>query len=92
MGFGRACDKGGKPQPINIGDLIHAPPRTTHWHGAGKDCAMTHLAIGLGETRWLEAVNDEEYKIIDGQFSNRLGRLGCPSSLKLCWICWNEIT
>ncbi|CZR56204.1 uncharacterized protein PAC_06092 [Phialocephala subalpina] len=65
MGSGWVCDKGGKPQPINIGDLIYAPPGTTHWHGAGKGCAMTHLVIGLGETKWLDAVSDEEYKKIE---------------------------
>lgn len=65
MGSGWICDKGGKPQRIDTGDLIYAPPGTTHWHGAGKGCAMTHLAIGIGETKWLGEVTDEEYKEID---------------------------
>ncbi|KAI9733109.1 MAG: hypothetical protein M1834_003656 [Cirrosporium novae-zelandiae] len=61
VGSGWICDKGGKPRRISAGDFIWAPPGTTHWHGADKDSYMTHMAVGIGETKWLEAVTDDEY-------------------------------
>ncbi|KAL3422434.1 cupin 2 conserved barrel domain protein [Phlyctema vagabunda] len=61
VGSGWICDRGGKPQRINVGDLIWSPPGTTHWHGADEDSYLSHLAIGIGKTEWLEAVTDEEY-------------------------------
>lgn len=61
-GSGWVCDKGGEPQRLGVGDMVWAPPGTTHWHG-GDDCTyMTHLAISYGKTTWLEAVDDAEYK------------------------------
>lgn len=56
-------------KPIQIfykGDTIHCPPGVKHWHGASKDCEMSHIAItGQDENgknvEWLEKVTDEEY-------------------------------
>ncbi|KAL4875150.1 cupin domain-containing protein [Aspergillus karnatakaensis] len=61
-GTGWICDRGGVPQKIKAGDVIVAPPGTTHWHGADEGSLMTHFVVGLGETKWLEAVSEEEYK------------------------------
>lgn len=44
------------------GDVVWAPARTTHWHGADDGSIMTHFVVGLGRTVWGEAVTDEEYE------------------------------
>ncbi|KAE9370669.1 RmlC-like cupin [Stipitochalara longipes BDJ] len=62
QGAGWVCDKGGEARRIKKGDIIWAPAGTTHWHGADDGTLMSHLAIGLGETKWLDAVTDEQYK------------------------------
>lgn len=61
QGSGWICDKGEEPRRIKTGDLIHASAGTTHWHGSDEGSIMTHLAVGLGKTEWLEPVADEEY-------------------------------
>jgi len=44
------------------GDVIWTPPGEQHWHGAGPDRFMAHLAIWEGDdTAWLEHVTDDEY-------------------------------
>lgn len=63
-GSGWICDKGAAHPRINAGDVIWTPPGTTHWLEADKGTIMTHLAIGIGETKWLEAVTDAEYEEI----------------------------
>jgi quercetin dioxygenase-like cupin family protein len=61
-GSGWVCDKGGKPVKISVGDVIWCPAGTTHWHGADDGSYMVHRAVSLGGVKWLEAINDEEYK------------------------------
>lgn len=61
-GSGWICDRGGEPQRLNVGDIVWAPPGTTHWHGGGENTLMTHLAISRGKTTWLEPVADEDYE------------------------------
>nr|WP_313469905.1 cupin domain-containing protein [Stenotrophomonas geniculata] len=56
----------GKPvQVIRPGDVVWCPPGVKHWHGAGPNTAMTHLAVtgtvdGENVT-WMEKVTDEQY-------------------------------
>jgi quercetin dioxygenase-like cupin family protein len=58
-GRGRARDgSGGK---LTVGDVVWIPPGEEHWHGAGPDSYMLHLAISLGGHDWLDPVTDEEY-------------------------------
>ena len=64
-GFGRAQTDGGPIQTIQPGDVIWFEPGERHWHGAGPDTGMTHIAIqealdGSNVT-WMEHVNDEDY-------------------------------
>ncbi|KAJ5601245.1 RmlC-like cupin [Penicillium lagena] len=61
-GSGWICDKGKEARRITAGDVIWAPPGTTHWHGADDGSIMTHFVVGIGETKWHEQVTDEEYK------------------------------
>lgn len=55
-GHGWIAEQGAEPKRIQAGDIIWAPAGTTHWHGADEGSMLTHLAVGLGETTWLEEV------------------------------------
>ena len=65
-GQGLAQRRGAPPQVIRPGDTIYFPPGEEHWHGAGPEHFMTHLALhehaedGVA-TNWLPHVTDEEY-------------------------------
>jgi quercetin dioxygenase-like cupin family protein len=64
-GLGRAQREGGPVQEIRPGDIVWFEPDERHWHGAGPDTAMTHIAIAEAldgnRVTWLEKVTDEEY-------------------------------
>ncbi|KAJ6057036.1 RmlC-like cupin domain-containing protein [Penicillium canescens] len=57
---------GRRARRINVGDLIWAPPGTTHWHGADEGGTITHFVIALGKTTWHDAVTDEQYGVKKG--------------------------
>ena len=50
-GTGWVCTHGESPQPLTVGDVVWVPPGERHWHGAGPDTIMTHLATSLGTSR-----------------------------------------
>ena len=61
-GLGRCQREGGPVEEIRPGDIVWFPPGEKHWHGAGAETAMSHLAIaealdGVTVT-WLEKVTD----------------------------------
>ena len=65
QGAGLVCLRGDAPQPIRAGDTVWIPADVEHWHGAGPDTAMTHIAMqemqdGSAAT-WLEQVSDADY-------------------------------
>ena len=64
-GVGRVQRWGGPLEEIRVGDVVHIPPNTKHWHGAAPDSAMTHIAIteALDGTaaEWMEQVADAQY-------------------------------
>lgn len=64
-GFGRAQTEGGPVRELRPGDVVWFAPGERHWHGAGLDTAMTHIAIQEAEAGvtadWLEPVSDEDY-------------------------------
>ena len=65
-GAGRAGTEGGPVVEIEGGDVVYFAPGERHWHGAGPDTFMVHIAITPalsteGGTDWLEPVTDEEY-------------------------------
>lgn len=65
QGAGLICRRGEAPQPIRAGDTVWIPADVEHWHGAGPDTAMTHIAMqemqnGSAAT-WLEQVSDAEF-------------------------------
>lgn len=64
-GFGMVQCEGEGIQPIRPGDVVWIAPGEKHWHGASRECTMTHIAIaemheGAAVT-WLEHVSDADY-------------------------------
>jgi quercetin dioxygenase-like cupin family protein len=64
-GLGRVQTWGVPVREIRAGDTVWIPPGEKHWHGAGPDAGMEHLAMQEhqgGETVvWSELVTDEQY-------------------------------
>lgn len=64
-GAGRAQTWGGPVREIAPGDVVWFEPGEKHWHGAGPETAMTHIAIQEAENGktvdWMEKVSDEQY-------------------------------
>ena len=65
-GDGRVQKEGAPVVEIGAGDVVYFAPDEKHWHGAGPDTYMVHIAISPalsteGQTDWMEPVTDEEY-------------------------------
>ena len=65
QGVGRAQRAGGPVEIIRPGDVVRFEPGEKHWHGAGPDTGMSHIAVqetveGSAVT-WLEHVSDADY-------------------------------
>ena len=65
-GSGLCQREGGPVETIRPGDRVFFEPGENHWHGAGPDRFMTHLAIHQVDdagspVTWGEHVTDEEY-------------------------------
>jgi quercetin dioxygenase-like cupin family protein len=45
----------GPVERARAGDVVHIAPGEKHWHGAGSDGPVTHVAINVdAETTWME--------------------------------------
>ena len=53
-GAGFVQSRGEPARRIQVGDTVSAAPHEEHWHGAGADAAMAHVAVSIGATVWLE--------------------------------------
>ena len=65
-GSGRVQREGEPVVEVEAGDIVYFDPDEKHWHGAGPDSFMVHIAISPalntdGATDWLEPVTDEQY-------------------------------
>jgi quercetin dioxygenase-like cupin family protein len=65
-GVGRAQRRGGPVEEIRPGDRVFFEPGEEHWHGAGPDRFMAHIAMQQVDddgnpATWGEHVTDEEY-------------------------------
>lgn len=64
-GCGRVQLEGQPVKEIRPGDVVWIAPGERHWHGAGPQTAMSHIAIQerLEDTAvtWLEHVTDQQY-------------------------------
>jgi len=65
-GVGRVQTWGGKAREIHAGDVVWIPPGEKHWHGAGPNTIMVHIAMQEAldgkHVEWMEKVTDEQYK------------------------------
>ena len=57
--------EGGPKQVIQPGDVVRIAPGERHWHGAGPDTAMTHIALQEAKdgkaVDWSEHVTENQY-------------------------------
>jgi quercetin dioxygenase-like cupin family protein len=53
--------RAGDGAPLTVGDTVHIPAGEEHWHGGLPDSLMSHLAVSIGETVWLDPVTDADY-------------------------------
>jgi quercetin dioxygenase-like cupin family protein len=60
-GRGWVCSEGGEPVVLRAGDTVWVPPGERHWHGASQGSFLTHTAISLGTTNWLDEVAQTDY-------------------------------
>jgi quercetin dioxygenase-like cupin family protein len=64
-GVGRVQAKGGPIREIKAGDTVWIQPGEKHWHGAGPNTGMVHIAMQEAldgkYVEWMEQVTDEEY-------------------------------
>ena len=64
-GVGRVQSQGGPVREVRAGDVVWFPPNEKHWHGAGPQTRMSHIALtGLRDGKyvdWLEKVSDQHY-------------------------------
>ncbi|MDL2400875.1 (R)-mandelonitrile lyase [Rhizobium mayense] len=65
-GKGLAQSWGGEIREINAGDVLWFAPGEKHWHGAGPNTALTHIAIQEMQdgkaADWMEYVTDDQYR------------------------------
>jgi quercetin dioxygenase-like cupin family protein len=54
-GEGYVQTRGEAARRIRTGDTVAAAPGEEHWHGAGPDASMAHVAVSMGDITWLES-------------------------------------
>jgi quercetin dioxygenase-like cupin family protein len=57
-GQGYVVNRAGDSALVRAGDVIYTPAGEEHWHGAGRDTFMIHVAVSMGATEWLEEVEN----------------------------------
>lgn len=60
-GRGMVETRDGDRHALHPGDVVWAPPGEEHWHGAAPESFVTHTAVSLGATEWLEEVSGDRY-------------------------------
>lgn len=64
-GVGRVGLRDGSVSIIREGDTVWIPPGEEHWHGAGPDTMMAHIAMQEAmdgsAAYWMEHVEDTDY-------------------------------
>lgn len=61
-GRGLVQSEGGPVEELLAGDTVWVPAGEKHWHGASPEAYMTHTAISLGTTNWLDPVAVGDYR------------------------------
>jgi quercetin dioxygenase-like cupin family protein len=65
-GEGWVQTRDGAGGPLTPGDTVHISAGEEHWHGATPSSYVLHLAVSVGQTKWLDEVSDDDYS---GAFS-----------------------
>ena len=69
-GVGRVQSFGGPIREVRAGDVIWFPANEKHWHGAGPQTTMAHVAIAeLRDGKfveWMEKVTEQQYQATAG--------------------------
>ena len=70
-GIGRVQLWGEPIREIRAGDTVWIAPGEKHWHGAGPNTTMVHIALQEAldgsHVTWMEHVTDEQYNAPVGQ-------------------------
>ena len=65
-GLGLVQQQGQPAHAMRMGDVVTIPANVRHWHGAGPDGAMTHVAIAEKQdgqsVTWQDTVSDQDYR------------------------------
>ena len=61
-GSGFVVGQNGRGGPVVAGQSVWTSPGELHWHGAGPDSLLTHVACSFGHTEWLHEVSEEDYE------------------------------
>jgi quercetin dioxygenase-like cupin family protein len=65
FGSGWVQREHGPVEVVNQGDIVWFPAGEKHWHGAGAETAMSHIAIQESmdgsPVTWMEKVTDTDY-------------------------------
>ena len=66
-GSGWICVQGQQARRLRSGDIVWIPADERHWHGAGTDSYLIHVAISLGTTNWQDEVSQQDYLAAQSQ-------------------------
>jgi quercetin dioxygenase-like cupin family protein len=63
-GVARTQVQGHPVQELHKGDTAYVPGGVPHWHGAtsGESTTLFSVDVSDGQTKWLDAVTDTEYR------------------------------
>jgi quercetin dioxygenase-like cupin family protein len=61
-GRGFAINDAGEGGPIQTGDVVWFDGGERHWHGAGPETYLTHIAISLGGHDWQDEVTERQFQ------------------------------
>ena len=64
-GIARTQVKGHPVQELHPGETAYVPGGIPHWHGAeaGQSTKLFYVEMKAGQTKWLDAVTEAEYKV-----------------------------
>ena len=81
-GVGRVQSAGGPVREVRAGDVVWFPPNEKHWHGAGPQTTMAHIAMtevsGGKYVEWMEKVTDQQYQAALGWLAGAACGAACP--------------
>ena len=65
-GIARTQVQGHPVQELHPGDTAYVPGGMPHWHGAaiGQSTTLFSVDLNAGQTKWLDAVTEGEYRAV----------------------------